>query len=376
MERYIKGVGMTKFSVDDRTTWDMAYEASYEALNDAGMSFNDIDAVVVSTVDTVVNPERQRQYQALIPSLFKKKLPVIRVPAVCGGGGAALWTGLKLGYDNVLILGTDKIATGPTTMIVNEIMNATDKVWEQEEGVNFIAENALVAQEHMLKYGTTSDDLALVSFKNHENAFNNPKTPFYKKRVTLEQIKNSPILASPLRLFDCTRNVNGAVAVILTKDKTDIQIKGSGLSIDYLAPFEREDMSTWRSTTIAAQQAYKEAGLEAKDVDIAEVHDAFTILEILAYEDLGFCKKGDGAKLIRDGTTKLDGKLPINTSGGLKARGHPISPTGLAMIYELTKQLRGECGDRQVSNLRYALAQNIGGAGGSISVHILGKIGG
>ena len=367
---------MTKFGVEDRTTWEMAYESTYEALDNANMSFNNIDAVVVSTVDTVVNPERQRQYQALISSLFKKKLPVIRVPAVCGGGGVALWTALKLGYDNTLVLGTDKIATNTTSLIINEIMNATDKVWEQEEGVNFIAENALVAQEHMLKYGTTTDDLALVSFKNHSNAFSNPKTPFYKKKVTLEQIKNSPIIASPLRLFDCTRNINGAAAVILTKDKTDIKVKGSGLSVDYIAPFEREDMSTWRATTIAAEKAYKEAGLSPKDIDIAEVHDAFTILEILAYEDLGFCKKGDGTKLIRDGTTNIDGKLPVNTSGGLKARGHPISPTGLAMIYELVKQLRGECKERQVSNPKYALAQNIGGAGGSISVHILEKVGG
>ncbi len=373
---YVKGVGMTKFGVEDRTTWEMAYEAAYEALDDADIDFNKIEAVVVSTVDTSLNPERQRQYQALVASLFKKRMPIIRIPAVCGGGGAALWTGLKLGYDNVLVLATDKIATNTTARVINEIMNATDKVWEQEEGVSFPAENALVAQEHMLKYGTTTDDLALVSFKNHSNAYLNPKTAFYKKKVTLDQIKQSPVIASPLRLFDCTRNVNGAAAVILTKDKTDIAIKGSGMSVDYLAPFEREDTSTWRATTIAAEQAYKAAGIGASDIDIVEVHDAFTILEILAYEDLGFCKKGEGANLIRDGVTKIDGKLPVNTSGGLKARGHPISPTGLAMIYELVKQLRGECGERQVTNVKYGLAQNIGGAGGSISVHVLQKVGG
>jgi acetyl-CoA C-acetyltransferase len=373
---YIKGVGMTKFSVEDRTTWEMAYDAAFEALNDADSNFDKVEAVVVSTVDTTVNPEKQRQYQALISSLFRKRLPVIRVPAVCGGGGAALWTGLNLGYDNIMVLATDKIATNTTQVIVNEIMNATDKVWEQEEGVNFPAENALVAQEHMLKYGTTTDDLDLISFKNHSNAYLNPKTPFYKKKVTLEQIKKSQIIASPLRLYDCTMNVNGAAAVFLTKDKTDVKVSGSGMSVDYLAPFEREDTSTWRSTKIASEQAYKATGLTAKDINIAEVHDAFTILEILAYEDLGFCKKGDGASLIRDEITNLDGKLPVNTSGGLKARGHPISPTGLAMIYEIVKQIRGECGDRQVSNVKYGLAQNIGGAGGSITVHILSKVGG
>ncbi|MFH1641842.1 MAG: thiolase family protein [Nanoarchaeota archaeon] len=373
---YIKGVGMTKFGVEDRTTWQMAHESTLEALNDAEMTFNDIDAVVVSTVDTMVNPERQRQYQALITSLFKKRLPVIRVPAVCGGGGAALWTAAKLSYNNILVLGTDKIATNTTPIIVHEIMNAADKVWEQDEGITFPTENALVAQEHMSKYGTTTDDLALVALKNHANAFFNPKTPFYQKKITLEQIKKSQVIASPFRLFDCTMNVNGSAACILTKDKTDIKLKGSGLATDYLAPFEREEMSTWKATILAANQAYKETGLGPSDIGIAEVHDAFTILELMAYEDLGFCKKGEGCQLIREGVTNLDGRLPVNTSGGLKARGHPISATGLAMIYELVKQLRGQCKERQVSNLKYALAQNIGGAGGTISVHILEKVGG
>src|SRR3989338_3247776 len=257
---YISGVGMTRFSVEDRNTWQMAYEAAYEAVNDSIVGLDKIDAIVVSTVDTIVNPERQRQYQALISSLFKKKIPIIRVPAVCGGGGAALWTALRLGFDNVMVLSTDKIATNTTPIIVNEIMNATDRVWEQEEGVNFIAENALVAQEHMRKYGTTTDDLALVAFKNHENAFLNPKTPFYKKKVSLEEIKSSPVLAAPLRLYDCTMNVNGAAAVILTKDKTDVCIRGSGFCTDFLPPFEREEMSTWMGTVAASKYAYEQAG--------------------------------------------------------------------------------------------------------------------
>ncbi len=374
--RYIKGVGMTKFDIEDRPTWDLAYEATSEGLDDAEMSMGDIDATVVSTVDTLVNPERQRNYPSMVSSFLKKKMPIIRVPAVCGGGGVALWTALRLKYNNILVIGTDKIATNKTETIVNEIMNAAERVWEQEEGLNFPAENALVAQQHMLKYETTSDDLALISFKNHENAYLNPKTSFYKKKITLDQIKNSPIIASPLRLFDCTMNVNGASACIISKDKTDIKVIGSGMATDYIAPFEREDMTTWRASCLAAEKAYKQADISPKDIGLAEVHDAFTIVELIAYEDLGFCKKGEGAKLIRDGTVKMDGKLPVNTSGGLKARGHPISATGLAQIYELVKQLRKEAGDRQVSKAKIALAQNIGGAGGSIAVSILKKIGG
>ena len=367
---------MTKFSIDDRPTWDMSYEAVSEALEDADMSMGDIDAAVVSTVDTMVNPERQRNYPSVISSLLKKKMPIVRVPAVCGGGGVALWTALRLRYDNILVLATDRIAANRTNTIVNEIMNAAERVWEQDEGLNFPAENALVAQQHMLKYDTTMDDLALISLKNHDNAYLNPKTPFYKKKVSLEQIKNSPIIASPFRLYDCTINVNGAAACIITKDRTDLKVIGSGMATDYLPPFEREDMTTWRASCLAAEEARKQAKLSPDDIDIAEVHDAFTIVELIAYEDLGFCKKGDGARMIRDGVVKIDGKLPVNTSGGLKARGHPISPTGLAQIYELVKQLRREAGDRQVKKAKIALAQNIGGAGGSVAVHILKKIGG
>jgi acetyl-CoA C-acetyltransferase len=367
---------MTKFSLEDRSNYDIAHEASLEALNDADMSMKDVDAVVVSTVDTLVNDERQRHYTAVLSSLFKKKVPIIRVPAVCGGGGAAFWTANRLGYDNVLVLATEKIAGNRTDIITNEILGAADKVWSQEEGLIFPAENALLAQQHMMQFGTTTDDLALIAFKNHENAFLNPKAHFYGKKVTLEHIKNSPVVASPFRLFDCSISVNGAAAAILTNEKTDVEVAGSGLATDYLMTLERERLTELKATKLASQQAYKQAKIEAKNIDVAEVHDAFTILELLTYEDLGFCAKGQGAKLIRDGFTKLDGKLPVNPAGGLKARGHPISPTGLAQIYEVVKQLRGECKDRQVSRHKYGLTQNIGGVGASISVHLFKKVGG
>src|SRR3989338_4734033 len=371
---YVKGVGMTKFGFENRATWDMAYEASLEALEDSNLSVNDIDAVVVSTVDTLVSDERQRHYPSLVSSLFKRKIPMIQIPAVCGGGGAAFWTANKLGYDNVLVLGVDKIAVNTPPIITNEIMNATDKVWEQNEGMIFPCSVALIAQQHMLRYGTTTDDLDLVAFKNHENAFLNEKTPFYRKKITLEQIKKSPVIASPFRLYDCTLNVNGAAAAVLSREKSDVEVAGSSLHVDHLGPFEREDMTTLTACGIAAKEAYKKAGIGAEDIDVMEVHDAFTILELLSYEDMGFCKKGEGTKLIRNGTTKINGKLPVNPSGGLKARGHPISATGMAQIYEIVRQLRGECSDRQVSKHKYGLTQNIGGPGGSVIVNIFKKM--
>jgi len=371
---YIKGVGMTKFGAQTSTSQELVYEAVLEALEDADFKIGDIDAVVTSSIDTESNGERQRLFSSVVSSILKKKVPIVTATAVCGGGGAALWTANKLDYDNVLVVGVEKLLSNNSMNITDEIMMAAERIYEQTEGLNFPAQNALVAQQYMLKYGATTDDFALVAYKNHKNAFFNPKARFYKKEVTLKQIKKSPVVASPLRLFDCSLSVNGAAAAILTKDKSDVEIIGSSLFVDRLSTFESEDMTSWQATTLAANEAYNQAGITPNDVDVVEIHDAFTSVELISYEDLGFCKKGEGKELIRKGITNLDGKLPVNTSGGLKAKGHPISATGISQIYELVKQIRGESGERQVSNIKYALAQNIGGAGSSVSVHILKRV--
>ncbi len=376
MEKYVKGVGMTKFGVDNRTTQSMAYEAIQQALDDSDIGLDQIDAAVISTVDTKVNDEGQRHYPPLLSSMLKKKMPIIRVPAVCGGGGAAFWTALRLKYNNVLVVAVDKILAGPTRIITKEIMNAGDNFWEQEEGLVFPAQNALVAQQHMLRYGTTHEDLMLIAHKNHHNGSLNPKARFYGKKVTLEQIKKSPVVASPFNLYDCSISVNGAAAAVISNDKSDIKVAASALATDYLAPFEREDMTVWNGTVKAGKEAFEQAGIEPKDINVAELHDAFSIVELIAYEDLGFCKKGDGKELIRSGYVALDGKMPVNTSGGLKARGHPISPTGVAMIVEIVDQLRSRCGERQVNNSEIGLTHNVGGAGGTTTVHIFKKVAG
>ncbi|MGB9598791.1 MAG: thiolase family protein, partial [Minisyncoccales bacterium] len=201
------------------------------------------------------------------------------------------------------------------------------------------------------------------------------KAYFYKRPVTLEQIKSAPEIASPFTIYDCSLSVNGGAAVIISREKTDIQVIGSGFATDYLLTFGRKDPTHFLATQIAAKKAYEEAKISPKDVQIAEVHDAFTSVELISYEDLGFAKEGKGAELIRKGIVNLDGKLPINPSGGLKARGHPISPTGLAQIYEIVKQLRGQAGQRQIKPIpKIGLCHNIGGAGGSVTVHILKRV--
>ena len=372
---YIKGVGMTKFGAQQDTSQELVYQAAMEALDDAEMNIDEIGAIVSSIVDTESNGERQRGFSSIISGIFKRKIPIITASAVCGGGGAAIWTANKLDYDNILVVGVEKLLSNNSPNTTHEIMMAAERIYEQAEGLIFPAQNALVAQQYMMKYGATTDDFALVALKNHQNAFFNPKARFYKKEVTLKQIKKSPVVASPLRLFDCSLSVNGASAAVLTKQETDIKITGSSLYTSRLSTFESEDMTSWEATKLAANEAYNQAGICPSDIDIVEIHDAFTPVEVISYEDLGFCEKGDGKIMIRKGKTNYDGELPVNVSGGLKAKGHPISATGIAQVYELTKQMRGKAEGRQIDGIKYALAQNIGGAGSTVAVHILNKVG-
>src|SRR3989344_3632891 len=366
---YIKGVGMTKFGIQESASSELVQEAAMDALDDSGISMNDVDAIVLSNTDILSNGERQRHSASMVSSLFQKKMPIITVPAGCAGGGVSLWTASRLynkgSYKNMLVIAFEKLISNLSKKVTDEMMMGTERIYEQTEGLNFAAENALVAQQYMMRYKATSDDLAFVAFKNHSNAYFNPKARFYRKKVSLEEIKNSQVVASPLRLFDCSIPANGAAAVVISKDETDIELAGAAQESDYLAPFERDDLTSWDASRKAAEEAFAQAGISPSQVDIAELHDAFTSVELISYEDLGFCKKGEGKDLIRKGYTNLNGKLPVNTSGGLKAKGHPISATGISQIYELVKQMRNQAGERQVSNVNYALAQNIGGGGGN-----------
>jgi len=372
---FLKGVGMTNFGIQRDLSSHMIYESVLEALNDGDMSMEEIDAIIVSSIEVMSNGERQKHSASMISSLFQKKIPILDVPAGCAGGGTALWTATKFmksgNYKNILVIGFDKIVSNTSKEVTDEIARGGERIYEQTEGLIFPAQNALVAQQYMLKYGATTDDFALVAYKNHQNAFLNPKARFYKKQISLEEIKNSPVVASPLRVFDCSISCNGSAALILSNEKSDVEVCSSAEISDSLSPFERDDMTSLEATRASAEIAYKEAKITPSEIEIAEVHDAFTPLELISYEDLGFCKKGEGKELIRKGITNLNGKIPVNTSGGLKAKGHPISPTGISQIYEIVKQMRNKAGSRQVSKPKYGLAHNLGGVGSLATVHIL-----
>jgi len=372
---YIKGVGMTKFDYSQKHWWQFVFEAAMEALKDANMRISEIEAIVFTGISSAAGGEHQTHKVSLLSDLFKTNVPIIETPSVCSGGGVATWTANRLGFKNILVIGGDKLVDNRSEITTDWIMSAAERVIEQTEGMLFPVQNALVWQQYMEKYKANMDDLALIAFKNHQNAILNPKAYYFQRPISLEEIKKSPIVSSPLRLMDCSLSVNGGAAVILSKEKTDIEIIGSSLNTDYLLTFNREIITHFKATRLAAQKAFKEAQLEPKDIDVAEVHDAFTSVELFSYEDLGFAPIGKGAELIRQGRVNLDGDLPINPSGGLKAKGHPISATGLAQIYEVVNQLRGKCGERQVKPIpRIGLCHNIGGTGGSVTVHILKRL--
>lgn len=378
---FIKGVGCIPYRIYDKKSHLLAYDAIMDCLNDADIGLDKIDAIVCSTLEWFYTGEFQRHFASLLSAILKTRKPIIRVPGACAGGGTAFWTAKKImensDFNNVLVVGAEKLHghTQNSSRVLDEFMMAMESRLEQPAGLNAPASAALVANEYFQRFPqATTDDLALINFKNHSNGFLNPNAFFFNKKVTLEKIKNSPVVASPLRKFDCSISADGAAACVLTKDKTDIKLAGSGYIADYLPPFERELCSTWEGTTISSKEALKEAGIEISDIDFAELHDAFSIVELISYEDLGFCKKGEAYKLIRDGYFNIDGKLPVNASGGLKAKGHPVSATGLGMIYEVTKQLRNECGDRQLNNPKIGLVHNIGGTGCTTVCHVLKKI--
>jgi len=375
---YIKGVGMTKFDYSQKFWWQFAYEAAMEALENAGMKISQIDAIFLSAISSAAGPESEHQVHkaSMISDLFKINCPIVEVPAVCAGGAVAFWLASNCisKFKNILVLSGERLVESITEVTTDRILAASERILEQTEGLIFPVQKAMVWQQYMQKYEGTMDDLALVAFKNHRNAVSNQKAYFYQRPVTLEEIKNSPVVASPFRLYDCSLSINGGAAVIISQEKTDVELVGSGFATDYILAFLRKDQTHYLASQMAAKQAYEEAKIKPEDVDVAEVHDAFTSEEIIAYEDLGFAPLGKGPELLRKGFFNLDGKLPVNPSGGLKAKGHPISVTGLAQIYEITNQLRGRCGERQVKGAKIGLTHNLGGNGGTVVVYIFRKI--
>ena len=307
-------------------------------------------------------------------------IPATRTETACASSGAALRAGIFAVLsglcDVVMVGGVEKMTHRATPEVTEYLAMASDFPFEQWHGITFPGLYALMATAHMHKYGTTEKQLAMVAVKNHHNGFLNPKAHM-QKEITLEKALSSRVIAWPLKLYDCSLITDGASCVIITKPETakkytdtPVHIIGSGQASDSIGIYERESFTSLIAAEIAAKKAYAMAGVKPEDVDVAEVHDCFTIAEIIAYEDLGFCKPGEGGRLVESGETKLEGRLPVNTSGGLKSKGHPVGATGTAQAYEIYLQLTEQAEKRQVKDAKIGLAHNVGGSGATATVHI------
>jgi len=381
------GVGNSKFgNRQDVNVTELAFEAVKPALEDAGLTPKDIEFVAVGSAGAGA------WYEEALPAVISAEYcgltgaGLVRCEAACASGSAAVFTvysAIASGQIDIgMAIGLEKMREVDTPTVVELIGRAGYYLWEFHNfGMTFPAYYAMHATAHMAKYGTTEEDLALVAVKNHKYGALNPVAHF-QKEITIDEALSSYPIAWPLKLYDCCPVTDGSAAVILASEEkvkelkidTPVWIEGIGASSGTGNLSKRDSYVGLKSAVIAAQKAYKMAGVSPEDIEVATVHDCFTIAEIMAYEDLGFCKKGEGPKLLREGQTEIGGKIPVNIDGGLKAKGHPIGATGCSMIYELTKQLREEAEkrQRQVPLKNYiALAHNVGGTGHYCYVTIL-----
>jgi len=307
-------------------------------------------------------------------------IPAIRTEAACGSSATSIRAGIFAVmsglYDVVMVGGVEKMTHRTTPEVTEYLAMACDYPFEQWQGATFPALFAMVATAHMHKYGTTEKQMAMVAVKNHHNGAMNPKAHM-QKEITLEQAQSSRVVAWPLKLYDCSLITDGGSCIILTKPDlakkftdTPVHIIGSGQASDTIGLYEREVLTSLSAGKLAGEEAYQMAGIKSEDIDVAEVHDCFTIAEIVAYEDLGFCRPGEGGHLVEEGQTNIGGRIAVNTSGGLKAKGHPVGATGVAQAVEVYLQLTEQAERRQVKGAETGLTHNIGGLGATGVVNI------
>ena len=380
----IIGVGCTRFGERwDKSFRELVAEAGVKAIQDSGLEGKEIQAVFGGTMASGKFIGQEHIGALIADQLGLNPLPSTRMEAACASGGVALrnaFTAVASGmYDVVAVGGVEKMTEVSTEAAADALGGAGDQETELFHGATFPALYALLARAHMEKFGTTEEMLASVAVKNHKNAVHNPYAQF-QKEISIEDVLNSSPIASPLKLLDCSPLTDGAAAVILCETSrakkisdTAVEIIASSQASDSLALTGRKSLTELNATKVAAEQAFAEAKLSPEKIDFAELHDCFTIAEILAIEDIGFFKKGEGGKASLNGDTAIGGKIPINTSGGLKAFGHAVGATGIKQAIEVYWQLNGQAGKRQVDNPKFGLTHNIGGSGATCVMHIMKK---
>jgi acetyl-CoA C-acetyltransferase len=377
------GIGKTSFGAfPDRDLRSLAVEAGQKCLADAHVSPSQVEAFYLGNFagPSFVGQNHLAPYIA--GAMGITGVPCTRFEAACASSGSAFFhavSGVAAGlYDLVLVGGVEKMTSQTTPKVTEILAGAGDTCGEVRAGATFPALFAMIARRHMYLYGTTREHMAAVAVKNHENGAKNPQAHM-RKVITMEQALNGKPIAEPLTVYDCSLISDGAAAVLIAPleraaDFTNKPAKVLGIAqtSDQVALDQKEDITTFLAVAAAAQKAYKMAGVTARDIEFAEVHDCFTSAEIIATEDLGFVKKGEGGPYALAGCTRLTGERPINTSGGLKSKGHPVGATGVGQICDVVIQMRGEAGERQLARHSLGLAQNLGGSGATAVVTILG----
>jgi len=377
------GAGMSPFGDLGRTAKSLFAEAFSEALDsvDNGLDPGDVKEAYIGNMG--FGGGQIGNLAALMTEHARMlHIPTRKVENACASSGYAFrdaYLAVKSGAVDVALAGGVEVMNDVPDVRKRFWLGVSgDTEWERLAGLTFPGVYAMMAVRHMHEFGTTREQMAAVAVKNHGNGARNPKAQF-RKEITIEKALSSAIVAYPFTLYDCCGTTDGASCVILaaknvvrTYTDAPVWVLGSGAASDHLAVHDRESLTRLEATARASRAAYAQAGITANDVDVAEVHDCFTIAEILAVEDLGFATKGEGGRLAAEGLTARDGKIPVNPSGGLKAKGHPLGATGAAQIHETFLQLRRGAGDRQVPNPENALTHNVGGSGATCAVHILG----
>ena len=373
------GAGMTKFGeLWGKSIKDIFVEAALRAIEDA--SVDHIDSMYVGAMSPGLFVGQEHLGAVMADYLGVTPIPATHVESACASGGVSFrqaFLEVASGASEIVLAGgVEKMTDGAD--VTETLATAADQEYEVYQGVTFPGLYAMIAKAHMEQFGTTREQLAAVAVKNHKNGAKNPNAQF-RFEITAEQVMNSTMVADPLRLLDCSPVSDGAAAVIVASmdvaqklKKNLIRVTASSQASDTIALHGRKSLTTLSSVVNAAKKAYAMANKKPSDVNLIEVHDCFTIAEIVVTEDLGLFEKGRGGQAALDGKTAIECKLtPVNTSGGLKSKGHPVGATGIAQIIELYEQLSQKAGARQVANARVGMAQNMGGSGASCVIHIL-----
>jgi len=374
----IVGVGLTRFGeLWEQSLRDMFTEAALAAIADSGL--DRIDSMYIGSMSPGLFVHQEHIAPLLADNLGLAGIPAAHVESACASGGLAVrqaFLEIVSGASEIVLAGgVEKMNDGSDVTFA--LSTAADQEYEAFHGVTFPGLYAMIARAHMHQYGTTREQLAQVAVKNHAHGINNPYAQF-RIPMTIDTVLRSSMVAEPLGLMDCSPVSDGAAAVVLTTaerakklGKPYAVIRTSVNVTDQIALHDRDNVASLPAVGKAAQQAYKQAGLTPEQLDVIEVHDCFTIAELVVMEELGLVERGKSGPAVMAGMTTLGGKIPVNTSGGLKSKGHPVGATGVAQIIEIAEQLRGTAGERQVKNARIGMAQNMGGSGGSCVIHIL-----